>query len=523
MAEKTHSRSGRPPSEGAPVWHGDPTQGADLIAPTAPHARPSAEEPEKLSGPAKFWSVRRVRTALFVATAISLCIHWYLTPWRLLPSSSGIELKDPGGELAIPVDFITDEPPAPATPPPPAPVEPPPVPVEKATDPNAPAAHDAGPPKKPKDAGVPLAVDLDAGALDASDESDASTLFTDGGVALAEDGGSGAPGAHGPRDPASMFGLSKVVNTGTVNVVLGVNIAVIRKHPVGGRIGPVLAAIPQWRDFLKGAQQAVDPIQDVDWILIYGPSLIHTEKDAVLVKYNASDAAMDRAIEGITKLYDKHGTFESGVPGIRGTLGYADNAVRAFMRPQSHLLVIVPESHTREAAQVFSKQTPKGPPPKEAMRLVVKNPSNQIAIRGLKFASSITEIRLWIVPRDNDAGPDGGADIYAEGDCTEEEACADSADKLTEVIKNQNSIGVRIATRGIFNNAKVLAEGKKLKLHVEANQEQLEAVLQLVAAAVNVNVPPPPGAGGAAIPPANPNPPGGYVPPDEPSQRGKPR
>ncbi len=498
MANETQPPAGRGGAHRNP-WRGDPTKGADLIAPTAPHARPRSDDEvgeglaaTKNSGPAKFWSLRRVRIALFVASLISLTVHWYIAPWNLLPSSSGIEFKDPAGDLAIPVDLISDEPP-PAPAPPPTPVEPPPAVPDKSTDPDAPATRDAGPPKKPKDAGVPLST-LDAGA-EPSDagETDAS-IFSDGGIAILDDAGNGTPGSQGPRDPASMFGLTKVVNTGTVNVTLGVNIELIRQHPVGGRIGPVLAAIPQWRDFIS-AQTALDPIKETDWILIYGPSLIHTDKDAVLVRYNASDAAMDRAVEAIAKRYDKHGTFDTGVPGVpRGTLGYADNAVRAFMRPQSHLLVIVPEPHIKEAAQVFSKQVPKGPPKDEAMRLVVKNPSNQISIRGLKFAQSLTEIRLWIVPEKADAGADIGADIYGEGDCTDEEAAIDSADKLTEVLKNQNSIAVRIATRGLLNNAKVVADGKKIKLHVRASQEQLEAVLQLVAAAVNVQVPPPPGA-----------------------------
>ena len=112
-----------------------------------------------------------------------------------------------------------------------------------------------------------------------------SILALGGLIALADAGAS--PGSGGPRDPESMFGLSKVVNAGVQNVVLGVNVQLIRKHPVGARMGPVLQALPQWRDFLKGAQTPVDPIRDTDWILIYGPSLIHTDKDAVLVRYTA--------------------------------------------------------------------------------------------------------------------------------------------------------------------------------------------------------------------------------------------
>jgi hypothetical protein len=307
--------------------------------------------------------------------------------------------------------------------------------------------------------------------------------------------GGGTPGANGPRDPESMFGLSKVVNAGVQNVVLGVNVALIRQHPVGSRMGPILQQIPQWKDFLKGAQAPVDPIKDTDWILIYGPSLIHTDRDAVLVRYNVSDEAVDVTVAAIARSYDKGGPFDAGVPGVKASLGHADNAQRVFLRPQSKLLVIVPPSHAREAALTFRKQTPRGPSPKEAMRLIVHNPANQIAIPGLKFSNALTEIRLWIVPR-----ADGGADVYAEGDCTDEAAAVDSADRLTELLKRQNSIGVKIATRGLLNKAAVVPDGRKVKLHVDATPEQLEAVLQLVAAAVNAQIAPP---AGGVVPPGS--------------------
>jgi hypothetical protein len=412
----------------------------------------------------------------------------------LLPSSSGIELKDPVGELSIPVDLLGEEAPPPPEPAPPAPAPVDPTPTAK--DPTAPGKRDAGP--KVVDAGsdapeklaqvddAGIVADSDGGTPADGGEADGSTTNDGGLVAMADAGAT--PGSAGPRDPESMFGLSKVVNAGVQNVVLGVNVALIRKHPVGARMGPILQAIPQWRDFLKGAQSPVDPIRDTDWILIYGPSLIHTDKDAVLVRYNVGDDAVDTTIASIAKTYDKGGPFDAGVPGVRGSLGYADNAQRVFLRPQSKLLVIVPPSHAHEAAMTFRKQIPRGPPATEAMRLIVHHPSNQISIPGLKFSQSLTELRFWIMPR-----PDGGADIYGEGDCTDVAAAIDSADRLTDLLKRQNSLGVRFATRGLLNNVAVVADGHQIKLHVLASPEQLEAVLQLAAAALNAQVAPPPG------------------------------
>ncbi len=480
------------------VFHGEPSRGATREAPTAPHATSPTAPATKLSGPARFWDGGRVRVALALAFTLSLAAHGYVAPWNLLPPSSGLEFKDVNDPLSIPVDLVGED-----TPPPPEPAPEPPktadLPPSSTKDPTAPGVKDAGV-TPVVDAGEKLAAQGDAGgggdggAPTDAGEGDAGMPDDAGLVATADAGG--PPGSDGPRDPESMFGMSKAVNAGVQNVVLGVNIQLIRKHPVGSRMGPILQAIPQWKDFLKGAQNPVDPIRDTDWILIYGPSLIHTDRDAVLVRYTASDEMVDQTIVSIAKTYDKGGPFDAGVPGVKASLGWADNAQRVFIRPQPKLLVIVPPSHAREAARTYKTQAPRGPSAKEAMRLVVRNPTNQISIPGLKFSASLKEVRMWIMPK-----ADGGADVYAEGDCTDEAAAIDSAERLTELLKRQNSLGVKFATRGLLNKAVVVAEGNKITLHVEATPEQLEAVLQLAGAAVNANIAPPAGAAASPSPP----------------------
>ncbi|MFO0739314.1 MAG: hypothetical protein U0270_25685, partial [Labilithrix sp.] len=133
MGKQPHPEDGNDP-DGPPVWRGDPTRGADLIAPTAPHARPrradegdEGVEATKRSGPAKFWSRRRVRVALAVASLLSISVHWYIAPWNLLPSNTGVEFKDPAGDLAIPVDILGEDTPPPPPPAPPRPPAPPPA------------------------------------------------------------------------------------------------------------------------------------------------------------------------------------------------------------------------------------------------------------------------------------------------------------------------------------------------------------------------------------------------------------
>lgn len=480
--------------------HGDPGRGAADAAPTAPHATPP--DAKDKSGPAGFWSGRTLRIVFGLAVAISLVAHWFVAPWRLLPDRSGLEFKDNADELTIPVDLLGEEAPPPPPPPPPEQREAPP-PVEK--DPNAPnpiKAMDASAPKPKPDASAPdasaLATDAgleatsrdggtsagDGGAIHDAGEGDAAS---DGGLVAEGDAGSGG---RGPRDPGGMIGMPGLVAAGQVNVTLLVNVSVIRTNSVGQRMGPLLFAIPQWNDFMKGAQTGVDPIRDTEWILIYGPSLIHTDRDAVIVRYGAPDALVDQAVDAIALRYDRGGPFDAGVPGVKASLGHADNAERVFLRVQSHVLAVVPKDKANEFARVL-KRAPISPKvrPGEAMRLTVKDPWKQISIPGLKFSQSLKEIRLWITPR---AGDDG-ADVFAEGECADEASAEEVSEALTDLLKRQNSVLVRAATRGLLNGAKVVPEGNLAKLHLNVTQDQLEALLQAIGAFLGANVAPPPG------------------------------
>jgi hypothetical protein len=495
---RLHGLGHRRASGGGIEFRGAPQVGAADVAPTAPHATPP-DAPDRKTGPARFWSRRRIRVALGIASLISVVVHGYVAPWRLFPDRSGIEMKDVDGELTIPIDLLGEEAP------PEEKSKPPETTTSPEDDPNGlKAKRDAGPKPKPDasapdaspealatDAGLapialdggPLANANDGGAITDGGESDAAG---DGGLVASGDSGA-PPGATGPRDPGSMIGLAGLISAGTINVTLLVNISVIRTNPVGARMGPLLYGIPQWNDFMKGSQATVDPIRDTDWILIYGPSLIHTDRDAVIVHYSAPDAVVDQAVESIAKRYDKGGAFDAGVPGVKASLGHADNAERVFMRVQPHVLTIVPKDKATDFAKVL-KRAPIAPRvrPGEALRLTVKDPWKQISIPNLKFSQSLKELRLWIVPR----ASDGGADVFVEGDCTDEESALDSADALTELIKRQNSIVIRAATRGLLNNAKVTADGTHIKTQLSVSQDQLESLLQGVAAFLGVQVQP---------------------------------
>jgi hypothetical protein len=392
-------------------------------------------------------------------------------------------------------------------------------------DPNeqeGPGGKDAGPKPKP-DAGPQDAGVKDAGPKDAAREEDGSLLVTTNGqdasaVALndqdaaplslanadaglvasaASDAGSGVPGGGGPRTPAEMLGVSNVVTAGQVNVTLLVNSAVIRSHPVGARMGPILPAIPQWAEFMRGAEKKFDPLKDSEWMLIFGPSLINTDRDAIFVRVNVPDTTSDLLIDQITNAPgSRGGPLDAGVRGVHAGRLWADNGDRAVMRVQSHLLMTVPPDKAYEFAKVYSR-TGLNPRlrPGEAMRMTVRDPWRQISIPNIKFANSLSELRFWIIPHNDD----GSADLYGEGDCGTPEHAVENAAAIRDMVKQLNSsMIVKIATHGLLNGAEIEPANDKVKLHLAANRDQLEAMLAIVGAQFGVNIAPPaPGGGGA--------------------------
>jgi hypothetical protein len=418
---------------------------------------------------------------------MSLLAHYLVGPWSLLPQGPAIEVNDSDGELTIPVDTLSE----PAAPPEPAA-------APRAGAATAGAAASGEPAKGPSvlDASIDRSVPRDAaaglrGGADAgegtdaareaaSPDDDAGAPATDAGALVAQSD-AGAAGSASARDPSSLVGAAAGVSAGPNNVTLLVNMAVIRAHPEGARLGPVLAAIPQWRQFMAGAP--LDPLRDTDWVLIMGPSLVHTDRDAVYVHYNADDRLVDAAIDGLSKTYAKGGSFSVGVKGVKAWRAFADGAERAFLRPRPHVAVIVPATHAAQFAKVIA-QSPLTPRLRagEAMSIRALRPGGSISI----IPPSVTELRMWIVPR----SADGGADVYAEGDCPDAAGAAEAAEMLNRELSRRNSIGVRILSAGLLNTVEITSDGAMVKLHAPASREQIDAVVGLAAQQLGAAMPP---------------------------------
>jgi hypothetical protein len=473
VADETHSLS----------------EGAGGSAPTAPHATPAARH-GRATGPERFWGARWRRLIGCGAVVLSLGVHYVLAPWSLLPKHD-FEIRDTAGDLAIPIDILAGEE-APAPPPPP-PAEPPPaIPPRSspekgdALDAGVPASHpDAAPRHPPRDGGPDAAPRR---AHDAStpphDAQPRDAPPREAGVGLAVDAAIAHAGQVSgvARDAVSMIGAAGGAQAGPQNVIVAINMAVIRTHPVGARIGPLFSALPQWDDFLVGT--GVDPLRDTDWVSINGPSLVHSDRDVIMVHYSASDALVDRALDVVGRKTGNGGPYDAGVPGMKAILGHADRADRVFMRPQPHVLAVVPPYYAATAAKLLAHATISRTPkrPTEAMRLTLIHPHGPMPA----IPESVTELRLWIIPRN----ADGGADVYAEGDTASPGACSSAVDVLRAVIRDQNSFGVKLVTHGLLDGVALTADGSTVRMHIPVARDQLEVLLAFAAGRLGVDLVP---------------------------------
>ena len=463
--------------------------GAARAAPTAPHATapPETDVKRKRSGPERFWSRGPVRVAFALCLVLSGTLHYAVAPFEL---PHGFQVNDVEGEAAIPVDLLAPE----EAPPPEAPSE---------TPPQAKADDDKGKDVAPAASRADAGVARDAGPVRDAGPDDASTdgadreivdgaasgaIGSDAALALV-DGGS----RSGPRDPEAIVGAAGAIQADVVLVMLVVNAEVIRQHPVGARMGYLLRGIPQWDEFMSGTD--IDPVRDADWVLVSGPSLINTARDVVLIHYSASDAVIDHAIRVVSGKYDRGGVIDAGVPGVKAYLAHADRAERVILRPQPHVLAVVPPSVAQKVArQLAASRVPAHVRPGEAMYMRLVNPHHPMP----EIPESLTEMRTRVVPR-----PDLGVDVFTEGDTKDAATATQAAEELRRVVRRHNDAFTSMLTHGLLDQVEVSSEGSLVKVHMVVTLDQIETLASLVGAFLGVQ-PDAPGAGGMPHPPVLP-------------------
>ena len=292
-------------------------------------------------------------------------------------------------------------------------------------------------------------------------------------AASAPSSAAGAPGAAAAApvptieiDPEGALGL------GPDDGEIVVQTSVLRGHPVGAHVGPILGMWPGWRSTLRAI--ARDPVADLDWIDVVGPSDPSRERMLARVSGDAADAAIDgrlvalqaRSAEPAASHVDGH---------VEAAAARLDGVLRVVFRPQAHFVAATAAQNGPALSYLLARARLRGPAtePLEAVRIDQLHPHDAVRL----IPDSIRLIRVRVLALAN-----GDADARADGDCNSAEDATRAAAELRETIARQNFSLVRMLTHGLLDAIAVTSEGPAVKIHLHATRDQLEAVLSLVTA-----------------------------------------
>lgn len=410
---------------------------------------------------------------------VSLVLHVPLTPfagllalfaWLIPPH--GPNAQDLGPIRAIPIEMLTEDEPETAKPParaePNVPVE---LPPKLAPKPK-PVKHD----------------EPDAGAADAG---------ADAGPA---DAGSDA-GASKISDPVALAGEAGKVADANANVRLIINSEAIRSHALGARIGALLASVYQWRDFF--GPTGIDPVRDIDRLLIAGPQLRDSSGVVVVLQHNTSEQRMHQAVDALVKR-DPQGKWLTGK--VPTAVARADRAERYFVFPGPHLIVVAPPSAAQSALALGPKVKIKPPKDGEAMSAYVVTPWRVFIGMPFGVPKSIKWVLVRIVPRS-----DGGLEADLEAEDESEDTAARDAKYVEDQLNNVAHINLGFLSvllgkksSNFIERVSFTSEGKTIHGTLSADAGQVSMLFDLVGAAIaqyqhepvppSVGSAPPPGA-----------------------------
>jgi hypothetical protein len=282
---------------------------------------------------------------------------------------------------------------------------------------------------------------------------------------------SGAPGA-GDAPPEAPVDLEpeSALGLGSGDSEILVRTSVLRGHPVGAHVGPVLGMWPGWRSTLQAI--ARDPVADFDWIDVVGPPDPSHERMLARASGGASDAAIDGHLVALQAR-----SAEPAGPHVEGRIVAAaaplDGVLRVVFRPQAHFVAATAAQRGPALSHLLARarlQTPAAPP-LEAIRIDRLRPHDAVSL----IPASIRRIQAHVLALAN-----GDADASADGDCDSAGDAVDAATALRDTIARQNFSLVRMLTHGLLDAIAVTSEGSVVKIHLHARRDQLEAVLSLV-------------------------------------------
>lgn len=251
-----------------------------------------------------------------------------------------------------------------------------------------------------------------------------------------------------------------------------VRTSVLRGHPVGAHVGPLFALWPGWRSTLRAI--ARDPVVDLDWIDVVGPSDPGAQRMLAHLAEGTADAALDGRLLALqARSAEPVGSHVDGrAPAAAARL---DGILRIVFHPQPRFAAAAGTGRSLALSRLLARARvlASESDPLEAVRLDIPRPHDAVRL----LPASLRRIRARVR-----ALAGGDADGSADGDCDSAEEASQAAAGLRETVARQNSPLVRMLTHGLLDAIAITADGSVVTIRLRATRDQLEAVMSLVAA-----------------------------------------
>ena len=279
------------------------------------------------------------------------------------------------------------------------------------------------------------------------------------------------PGANGPSTAEEMIGAPGRVVPSDTRIVTLFHSKVIRSHASAARFRSMVQNLYIWREYARGA--AIDPIDEVDWMIAAMPDFVRTPKDIFIVRHLLSDAAVDV----IAQQHKPNTPLKTGTTGTRARAIHTDDEDRALVIvPPRHFAVVeqpAAANAARTLSEVPAEYTARAG---EAFRIVWREPRGGL----LSLPSGALLMRAWL-----NLETDGGGAMHGEIVCADSWRAGEMAAALTESIAQKNTGIVRMVTHGVLNEATVRVDGSTVRVAIPATADQMEALLAAVGMMVN--------------------------------------
>lgn len=374
----------------------------------------------------------------------SVLVHAFLTPfpalWGIVAMLPALQIPDGAEVEIIEIDAIPLAPaaPEPRKAKPPVPVPSPaaspkqPEPEPEVVEPEAPAAPEPEPEPAPPE---PAAPELEEPPLVPS------TPF---------------------GDPVALAGSAGEIVDSNANVRLQIYADVVREHPIGGQIAELLKMTPQWRDFF--GPSGIDPIRDVDRVLIAGPQLRDSSQVVGVVQHRLPRERIDSAFEALVARKGRWVDRKA-----RLARADADRAARLFSAPNDKIVVVAPPQLEKQVRAFDAKtQFPKSDGLVAVSGYVV-TPANITKGMAIELPETLKWARLDLRPAD-----EGGADVRVLAEDKDEESASASAALLNMLGPMARFTGLR------FQSWKFVVKGSDVEGRIVFNQKQVEALVRLI-------------------------------------------